>query len=91
MGLYDGSVAVFDMRNNKTTKPIFASSVRTGKHSDPVWQVAWQPEVSAARPCPLADTPCDLPAPSFVSTDFAGAYPRAVWLRCPNALLSSLP
>ena len=38
VGMYDGTVAVYDMRH-KSTKPIFASSVRTGKHNDPVWQV----------------------------------------------------
>lgn len=43
VGLYDGSVAVLDMRQ-KQPKPIFESTVRTGKHKDPVWQVAWQEE-----------------------------------------------
>lgn len=43
VGLYDGSVMVFDVCN-KVNKPIFASSVKTGKHTDPVWQVSWQPE-----------------------------------------------
>lgn len=43
VGLYDGSVAVLDMRQ-KQPRPIFESTVRTGKHKDPVWQVAWQEE-----------------------------------------------
>jgi len=43
VGLYDGTVMIFDVRN-KLNKPIFASTVRTGKHTDPVWQVSWQEE-----------------------------------------------
>jgi len=31
---------VYDIRN-KVSKPIFKSTVRTNKHSDPVWQVKW--------------------------------------------------
>lgn len=38
VGLYDGTVLVFDVRN-KVNRPIFSSSVKTGKHTDPVWQV----------------------------------------------------
>ena len=40
VGCYDGTVLVFDIRN-KLNKPIFSSTVKTGKHSDPVWEVAW--------------------------------------------------
>ena len=43
VGCYDGSVLVFDVRN-KINRPIFHSTVLTGKHTDPVWQVAWQEE-----------------------------------------------
>eukprot|EP00941_MAST-03F_sp_MAST-3F-sp1_P002800 g2800.t1 len=43
VGCYDGTVIVFDVRN-KTNKPIYKSTVRTGKHTDPVWQVFWQEE-----------------------------------------------
>mmetsp|Transcript_24088 Transcript_24088/g.57176 ORF Transcript_24088/g.57176 Transcript_24088/m.57176 type:complete len:706 (-) Transcript_24088:55-2172(-) len=43
VGLYDGTVMIFDIRN-RVNKPIFASTVRTGKHTDPVWQVCWQEE-----------------------------------------------
>jgi len=43
VGLYDGTVLVFDVRN-KVNRPIFSSSVKTGKHTDPVWQVCWQEE-----------------------------------------------
>eukprot|EP00753_Platysulcus_tardus_P002773 PLAT11886.1.p2 GENE.PLAT11886.1~~PLAT11886.1.p2 ORF type:complete len:677 (+),score=331.33 PLAT11886.1:185-2032(+) len=42
-GCYDGSVMVFDVRN-KVNKPIYVSTVKTGKHTDPVWQVYWQEE-----------------------------------------------
>lgn len=43
-GLYDGSVCVFDLRqknSEKKVKPIFMSTVKNGKHTDPVWQVHW--------------------------------------------------
>ncbi|KAK3240083.1 Dynein, 78 kDa intermediate chain, flagellar outer arm [Cymbomonas tetramitiformis] len=43
VGLYDGTVMVYDVRN-KVNRPIFSSSVKTGKHTDPVWQVCWQEE-----------------------------------------------
>jgi dynein intermediate chain 1 len=43
VGCYDGTVMVFDVRQ-KVNKPIYQSSIRTGKHTDPVWQVHWQVE-----------------------------------------------
>lgn len=43
VGCYDGTVLVFDVRN-KVNRPIYSSSIRTGKHTDPVWQVHWQEE-----------------------------------------------
>jgi dynein intermediate chain 1 len=41
VGLYDGSVLVFDIRLKGNNKPIYMSTVRTCKHTDPVWQVRW--------------------------------------------------
>jgi len=41
VGCYDGTVVVYDVRN-KVNRPIYASSIKTGKHTDPVWQVGWQ-------------------------------------------------
>eukprot|EP00636_Phaeomonas_parva_P014783 CAMPEP_0118873914 /NCGR_PEP_ID=MMETSP1163-20130328/15537_1 /TAXON_ID=124430 /ORGANISM="Phaeomonas parva, Strain CCMP2877" /LENGTH=680 /DNA_ID=CAMNT_0006809237 /DNA_START=42 /DNA_END=2084 /DNA_ORIENTATION=+ len=43
VGCYDGTVMVFDVRN-KTNRPIYTSTIRTGKHTDPVWNVYWQEE-----------------------------------------------
>ena len=43
VGLYDGTVLVFDVRS-KQKKPIYQSTVRTNKHTDPVWQVKWLEE-----------------------------------------------
>ncbi len=43
VGCYDGSVKVFDIRK-KENKHIFMSDVKSGKHTDPVWQVYWQEE-----------------------------------------------
>lgn len=43
VGCYDGTVMVFDVRI-KGNRPIYSSSIRTGKHTDPVWQVHWQEE-----------------------------------------------
>ena len=42
-GLYDGSVVVFDVRD-KVNRPMFQSTAKTGKHTEPVWQVSWQEE-----------------------------------------------
>eukprot|EP00814_Leptocylindrus_danicus_P010057 CAMPEP_0116027428 /NCGR_PEP_ID=MMETSP0321-20121206/14641_1 /TAXON_ID=163516 /ORGANISM="Leptocylindrus danicus var. danicus, Strain B650" /LENGTH=696 /DNA_ID=CAMNT_0003500817 /DNA_START=69 /DNA_END=2159 /DNA_ORIENTATION=+ len=40
VGCYDGSVLVYNVCNNGM-RPIYSSSIRTGKHTDPVWQVSW--------------------------------------------------
>lgn len=39
VGLYDGTVMIFDIRQ---TEPIIQSTVKSGKHNDCVWQVYWQ-------------------------------------------------
>lgn len=41
VGCYDGTVMVFDIRLKSNNKPIYQSTVRTNKHTDPVWQVRW--------------------------------------------------
>lgn len=43
VGCYDGNVMVYDVCNG-SIKPIYSSSIRTGKHNDPVWQLHWQKE-----------------------------------------------
>lgn len=43
VGCYDGTVMVFDVRM-KSNRPIYTSTIKTGKHTDPVWQVHWQEE-----------------------------------------------
>jgi len=43
VGCYDGSVMVYNVSNG-SVKPIYSSSVKTGKHKDTVWQVHWQSE-----------------------------------------------
>jgi len=51
-GLYDGSVCVFDLRQKNTekkTKPVFQSTVKTGKHTDPVWEVHWSTAVDVMQ------------------------------------------
>lgn len=40
VGLYNGVVLVYDIRN-KNKQPIYSSSIKTKKHTDPVWQVKW--------------------------------------------------
>lgn len=50
VGCYDGTVLVFNIGGGGATnsnKPIYASTTRTGKHADPVWQVHWQKDDSA--------------------------------------------
>jgi len=43
-GMYDGSVAVYDMRKHNGGVPIFQSHSPVTKHTDPVWQVYWGAE-----------------------------------------------
>lgn len=45
VGLYNGAVQVFDIRD-KNKLPIYSSSVKTNKHTDPVWQVKWNHDIS---------------------------------------------
>lgn len=45
MGLYDGTVLVYDIRN-KNKQPIYTSTIRTKKHTDPVTQVRWNADTS---------------------------------------------
>lgn len=41
VGLYDGTVAVYDVRSKNKT-PIYQSTDPKARHTDPVWQVKWQ-------------------------------------------------
>ncbi|XP_070287413.1 dynein axonemal intermediate chain 1 isoform X2 [Myotis yumanensis] len=41
VGHYDGNVAVYNLKKPHS-QPIFRSSAKSGKHTDPVWQVKWQ-------------------------------------------------
>eukprot|EP00731_Ephydatia_muelleri_P003913 Em0002g89a len=41
VGLYDGTVAVYTLKD-KGSNPLYRSTAKTGKHTDPVWQVCWQ-------------------------------------------------
>ncbi|XP_019947253.2 dynein axonemal intermediate chain 1-like isoform X1 [Paralichthys olivaceus] len=41
VGLYDGCVAVYNL-NIEGVEPMHKSIAKTGKHTDPVWQVRWQ-------------------------------------------------
>jgi len=43
VGCYDGTVHVYDVKKH-TNRPLYSSSINTGKHTDPVWQVSWQEE-----------------------------------------------
>ena len=38
-----GSVGVYNVAE-KTEKPLYLSTAKSGKHTDPVWQVKWQKE-----------------------------------------------
>ena len=48
VGCYDGTLKVFDVRR-KENKPIFASDIKSGRHTDPVWEVKWANDDGAAR------------------------------------------
>jgi len=72
VGLYDGTVLVYDVRG-RTKKPIYASTIRTHKHTDPVWEVRWN------------DTK-ELGALSFYSVSADGRV--AIWLLMKDKLES---
>jgi len=38
VGFYDGNVAVYNIVESRTG-PVYISTAKTGKHTDPVWQV----------------------------------------------------
>ena len=38
VGLYDGTVAVYTLKD-KGSNPLYRSTTKTGKHTDPVWQL----------------------------------------------------
>eukprot|EP00053_Salpingoeca_punica_P012141 m.108493 g.108493 ORF g.108493 m.108493 type:complete len:686 (-) comp15870_c0_seq2:269-2326(-) len=41
-GMYDGSIAVYQLLyDDSNSKPIYQSTVKSGKHNDPVWQIKW--------------------------------------------------
>jgi len=43
LGLYDGTVAIHRLQyGGSIGTPLFVSSAKFGKHSDPVWQVKWR-------------------------------------------------
>uniref|UniRef100_A0A3Q3BMK1 Dynein axonemal intermediate chain 1 n=1 Tax=Kryptolebias marmoratus TaxID=37003 RepID=A0A3Q3BMK1_KRYMA len=41
VGFYDGCVAVYSLKQ-EGQEPVYKSTAKTGKHTDPVWQVCWQ-------------------------------------------------
>ncbi|NXA06608.1 DNAI1 protein, partial [Sapayoa aenigma] len=41
VGFYDGNVAIYNLKK-ATSQPSFKSSAKSGKHTEPVWQVKWQ-------------------------------------------------
>lgn len=43
VGLYDGSVLVYNIQK-KVDAPLYRASASSGRHTDPVWQVSWQPD-----------------------------------------------
>lgn len=55
VGLYDGTVAMFDVKN-KNPAPTVVSTAATGKHSDPVWKVRMAAAHSSSHNVPLFST-----------------------------------
>ncbi|XP_062984384.1 dynein axonemal intermediate chain 1 [Elgaria multicarinata webbii] len=41
-GFYDGNVAIYNLKKPASSQPGYKSSAKSGKHTDPVWQVKWQ-------------------------------------------------
>ncbi|KAM4640517.1 dynein axonemal intermediate chain 1-like [Amazona ochrocephala] len=40
VGFYDGNVAIYNLK--ATSQPSYKSCAKSGKHTEPVWQVKWQ-------------------------------------------------
>lgn len=43
-GMYDGSVAIYDLKDARDN-PLFRATAKSGKHTDPVWQVGLEPYI----------------------------------------------
>lgn len=59
VGFYDGCVAVYDLKE-EGLEPVYKSTAKSGKHTDPVWQVrvGEKAEVIGAHSvCQLPGTP----------------------------------
>ncbi|XP_064259858.1 dynein axonemal intermediate chain 1 [Passer domesticus] len=41
VGFYDGNVAIYNLKK-ASPQPSYRSSAKSGKHTEPVWQVKWQ-------------------------------------------------
>ncbi|XP_071586234.1 dynein axonemal intermediate chain 1 isoform X2 [Heliangelus exortis] len=41
VGFHDGNVAIYNLKK-ATSQPSYKSSAKSGKHTEPVWQVKWQ-------------------------------------------------
>ncbi|NXK64556.1 DNAI1 protein, partial [Sylvietta virens] len=41
VGFYDGNVAIYNLKR-ANSQPSYKSSAKSGKHTEPVWQVKWQ-------------------------------------------------
>ncbi|CAM9678749.1 unnamed protein product [Chrysoparadoxa australica] len=41
VGMYDGTIAIYDTARTAPSTPVVESSTSAGKHTDPVWQVKW--------------------------------------------------
>lgn len=39
VGFYDGHVAVYDLKKRGEEEPVYKSTAKMGKHTDPVWEV----------------------------------------------------
>uniref|UniRef100_A0ABM5FUN4 Dynein axonemal intermediate chain 1 isoform X2 n=1 Tax=Pogona vitticeps TaxID=103695 RepID=A0ABM5FUN4_9SAUR len=42
VGFYDGNVAIYNLKKPASSQPGYKSTAKSGKHTDPVWQVKWQ-------------------------------------------------
>lgn len=59
VGFYDGCVAVYNLKE-EGLEPAYKSTAKTGKHTDPVWQVRVRDKadvMGAHSVCPASATP----------------------------------
>ena len=80
VGGYDGSVRVYDARRPEP-RPAFVADVASGRHADPVWDVAWLPQAEPGAPLSFLSVSSDGRVARWVVTKAALRMEEVMRLR----------